>query len=53
MAIVSLISMIGIPGLVPVDPEKLLVVISYSFVTCLLLNDLVKVFLVRKMGILL
>jgi len=53
MAIVSLISIIGIPGLAPVDPEKLLVVISYSFVTCLLLNDLVKVFLVRKIGVVL
>ncbi|MBO3803960.1 MAG: plasma-membrane proton-efflux P-type ATPase [Candidatus Brockarchaeota archaeon] len=49
MAIVSLISIIGIPGVAPIDPGKLLAVVSYSFAT-FLLNDLVKVFLVRRIG---
>jgi len=50
MMIVSLISIVGIPGLAPISPTKLLTVLAYSFVTCLLLNDLIKAFLVRRFG---
>jgi len=50
MIIVSLFSIVGIPGLAPISPTKLLTVLAYSFVTCLLLNDLVKAFLVRRFG---
>jgi H+-transporting ATPase len=50
MVIVSLISMVGIPGLAPINPIELLTVFSYAFVTCLLFNDLVKALLVRRYG---
>jgi len=50
MLVVSLISTVGIPGLTPIDLTKLMTVIVYSFVTCLLMNDLVKAFLVKRHG---
>ena len=49
--IVSLISVTGVPGLASISPFELLTVLTYSFVTCLLLNDFVKMFIVRKMGV--
>lgn len=50
MILVSLISALGIPGLAPISITKILMVIAYSFTTCLLLNDLIKAFLVRRFG---
>jgi H+-transporting ATPase len=49
--IVSLVSVTGVPGLASISPFELLTVLTYSFVTCLLLNDFVKMFIVRKMGV--
>jgi hypothetical protein len=46
-----LISVTGVPGLASISPFELLTVLTYSFVTCLLLNDFVKMFIVRKMGV--
>jgi len=51
MLVVSLISTVGVPGLTSIDFTKLMTVIVYSFITCLLLNDLVKAFLVKRHGI--
>jgi len=48
--IVSVISITGAPGLSSITPSELLTVLTYSFVTCLLLNDFVKVFMVEKTG---
>jgi len=45
--IVSLASITGAPGLAPITSEVLTVII-YSFGTCLLLNDFVKVLMVKK-----
>jgi len=50
MILVSLISAFGIPGLAPISVTKILTVIAYSFTTCLLLNDLIKAFMVRRFG---
>ncbi len=47
---VSLISIWGVRGLASITPFALLTVLVYSFVTCLLLNDFVKVFMVESMG---
>jgi len=49
--IVLSISVFGMPGLVPINPIEVSVILAYSFVTCLLANDLVKVFLFRKSGV--
>ena len=48
--IVSLASITGAPGLASITSEVLTVII-YSFGTCLLLNDFVKVLMVEKMGV--
>lgn len=48
--IVVSISIIGMPELTAVTPIQLLTVFAYSFVTCLLLNDFVKVFMTRRLG---
>ena len=50
MIIVSVISILGIPGLSSVTPIVFLTVLAYSFVTCLLANDFIKVFLARRFG---
>jgi len=50
-AIVTLITIFGIPGVLPISSVELLTVLIYSFLTCLLLNDFVKVFLTRRFGI--
>ncbi len=49
--IVSLASIIGAPGLASITALEVLTVIIYSFGTCLLLNDFVKVMMVEKMRI--
>ncbi len=49
--IVSLASITGAPGLASITPLEVLTVIIYSFGTCLLLNDFVKVLMVEKMGV--
>jgi H+-transporting ATPase len=49
--ITILITTFGIPGVSPIAPVQLLTVLVYSFFTCLLLNDFVKVFLSRRFGI--
>ena len=48
--IVSLISTVGVPGLASITPLELLTVLAYSFVTCLLLNDFIKMLVVKKIG---
>jgi H+-transporting ATPase len=48
--IVSLISTVGVPGLASITLLELLTVLAYSFVTCLLLNDFVKMLVVKKIG---
>jgi len=50
MIIVSLISIIGMPGIASVTPIEFLTVLAYSFVTCLLMNDFIKIFLARRFG---
>jgi H+-transporting ATPase len=49
--IVSLASITGAPGLASITSVEVLTVIIYSFGTCLLLNDFVKVLMVEKMGV--
>jgi len=46
--IVSSISITGAPGLASITPFELLMVLTYSFLTCLLLNDFVKAFILGK-----
>ena len=46
--VVSIISIWGVPGLASITPSAVLTVLTYSFITCLLLNDYVKVFMVEK-----
>ncbi|MFH0848978.1 MAG: plasma-membrane proton-efflux P-type ATPase [archaeon] len=48
--IISLVSIVGAPGLASITPLEVLTVLTYSFVTCLLLNDFAKVFIVERMG---
>jgi len=50
--IVYAISTHGIPGLTPIAPFEYLFVLAYSFAACLLLNDLVKVPLARRLKLL-
>ncbi|MGQ9513449.1 MAG: hypothetical protein ACUVTL_00070 [Thermoproteota archaeon] len=50
MMIVSMISIVGIQELAPINPTEFLTVLVYSFVACLLFNDLIKTFLVRRFG---
>jgi len=51
MILVSLISTLGIPGLAPIGIAQILTVIAYALITCLLLNDIVKAFLVGHFGL--
>lgn len=46
--IVVLLSVLGLPELPAVSPVELLSVLAYAFVTCLIVNDYIKVFLVRR-----
>jgi len=48
--IVILITTFGIPGVSPIAPIQLLAVLVYSFFTCLLVNDFVKVLLSKRFG---
>jgi len=50
--IVYVLSTYGIPGLTPITPFEYLLVLVYSFAACLLLNDLVKVPLARRLKLL-
>lgn len=45
--IVFLISTIGLPYLPPITPNMYLFIAAYGFVTCLLLNDFIKVQLAK------
>ncbi len=49
--IVFVISTIGLPDLAPITPVMYLFIAGYGFVTCLLLNDLVKVPLARDLSV--
>jgi H+-transporting ATPase len=49
--IVSLASIMGAPGLASITLLEVLTVLIYSFGTCLLLNDFVKVLMVEKLRI--
>jgi H+-transporting ATPase len=49
--IVSLASITGAPGLASITPLEVLTVLIYSFGTCLLLNDFVKVLMVEKLRV--
>ncbi len=50
MVVVSLISLLGIPGVAPITFAEFSTVVVYSFVTCLLLNDFVKFSALRRFG---
>jgi len=49
-AIVVLFSIFGIPGLASITAIELLSVLAYSFATCLLVNDFIKVLLTKRFG---
>lgn len=49
--VISLISVIGLYELAPIGIIGTLVVFTFTFASCLLVNDSVKVFLIRKFGI--
>jgi H+-transporting ATPase len=49
--IVYVISTIGLPSLPPITPAMYLFILTYGFVTCLLVNDLVKVPLAKDLSI--
>jgi H+-transporting ATPase len=51
MMIVLLISILGMPGIASVTPIEFLTVLAYSFVTCLLVNDFIKLFLAKRFGV--
>jgi len=48
--IVILISTLGIPGIKAISLIEIIIIIVYSFVFCLLLNDFVKNFLINKIN---
>ena len=48
--IVLLISLVGIPGLTSISPLEFLTCLAYSFATSFLVNDFVKMLLIRKTG---
>jgi len=50
MAIVLLISILGIPGLTSITTIEFSTVLAYSFVTCLLVNDFIKILLAKRFG---
>jgi H+-transporting ATPase len=50
-AVVYLISTIGLPGLAPISPAMYLFIFAYGLVTCLLVNDLVKVPLAEDLNV--
>ena len=49
--IVYVISTIGLPGLTPITPVMYLFVVGYGFVTCLLINDFVKIPLAKDLNV--
>ena len=51
MVVVLAISILGMPGLTPIDPIEVFTILGYSFVTCLLVNDFVKILLLKKFGV--
>ncbi|HYA22156.1 MAG TPA: plasma-membrane proton-efflux P-type ATPase [Thermoproteota archaeon] len=51
MVVVSLISILGIPGVSPITLSEFSTVVVYSLVACLLVNDYVKFFLMKRFGI--
>jgi H+-transporting ATPase len=50
-AVVYLISTIGLPGLASISPAMYLFIFAYGLVTCLLVNDLVKVPLAEDLNV--
>jgi len=46
--IVAVLSLIGLPELAAISPVEFIVVITYALITCLIINDYLKVFLVRR-----
>jgi len=46
--IILLLSSIGLPGITPIPIITILFIIGYTFVTCLLLNDQIKFFYLKK-----
>jgi H+-transporting ATPase len=51
MIIVLLISSFGIYSLTPIAPEIVLLALAYSFAICFLVNDFLKVILIRRLGV--
>ena len=49
--IVYVISTVGLPGLTPITPAMYLFILGYGFVTCLLINDFVKVPLAKDLNV--
>jgi H+-transporting ATPase len=49
LVLVFLISVLGLPGIVPIPPTAALAVAAFSFVIAFLINDPIKVLLVRKL----
>jgi H+-transporting ATPase len=50
-AVVYFISTVGLPGLAPISPVMYLFIFAYGLVTCLLVNDLVKVPLAKDLNV--
>ena len=48
--LVCAISVVGVPGLVPISVSNVIIALAYSFVFFLLVIDLIKVALVQRMG---
>ncbi len=49
LALVFFISVRGLPGIVPIAPTEALAVVGFSFVVAFLINDPIKVLLIKKL----
>jgi len=49
LVVVFFISILGLPGIVPISPRAALAVVGFSFVIVFLINDPLKVMLIRKL----
>jgi H+-transporting ATPase len=49
LVLVFLISVLGLPGIVPITPTTALAVVGFSFIIAFLINDSIKVLLIKKL----
>ncbi len=44
----TVLALVGLPGLAPLPWEQMLAIFAYSMVTCLVVNDAVKVAMIKR-----